>query len=298
MKQFRLFLSIILVMMCTCVMAHNNIGRQLMDHAALTRGANDVPQNGIVDNGNSLQLTYVTTMGSTFYVGLVMTAEFDGSLSTSKCIKCVQETVSNIPGALDGEETMTDLTEDYLGMTKAEVLAGWKTFYGSLIGGDDDDDDDDEGDWEEDNEAPDDLVTVGSIKDLGNQLVVKFHSSSESAHMWADGEITADFDGTTDSALCIKARMKGRSNVPGEENVDEDMTADFEGMTKAQVYMLFRMMLDKLENWEESLGSVSSESPVTGVYGIDGVRLDKAARHAGFGIVKRADGSVQKVQMH
>lgn len=276
-------------------MAHNSIGQQLIDHAALTRGgADDVPQNGIVDNGNSIRLTYVTTMGGSFYVGIVMTADFDGSLPTSKCIKCIQETVSNIPGALASVEPVEDLTDEYLGMTKQEVLTGWKAAYGSLIGGDEDDDDDDDDDWDVDDQVPDDLITVGSIKDLGNQLVLTFRSESESAHMWAEGKLTADFDGTSDTSLCIKARMTGHSNVPGEENVDDDMTEDFKDMTKAQVYLLFRMMIDVLENVDEGLGSVNCDSPVSGRYGIDGMRLDEAVR-SGFGIVRHADGRTEKV---
>lgn len=81
---------------------------------------------GIKDNGKELVLTYKTTQGN-YWAKVAITATFDGSSDTSKCIKCIAKFTTNVPG----EEGYTeDMTDEYRGLTKREVKAAFEYLHG------------------------------------------------------------------------------------------------------------------------------------------------------------------------
>lgn len=77
---------------------------------------------GIKDNGKELVFTYKQTQGNYWAKGTI-TATFDGSSDTSKCIKCIAKVTTNVPGEQGYTE---DMTEEYRGLTKREVKAAFE----------------------------------------------------------------------------------------------------------------------------------------------------------------------------
>lgn len=284
MKNLRLLMCAIVMLMASCAIAQNNFGQQLIARAA-ARAAEECPRNGIVDKGNILELTVVKDYGA-FWLAVVMTAEFDGDQPSSKCIKCTETAKCSMPGVVDESEASEDLTEAYAGMTKETVLNIWKEVYGDII---DDDDDDDPTPGEGGDDEPSDVVTTGYIQDLGDKLVLKYRAESASTGKWGDGTITVKFDGSDEESLCVKADLHTITNIEGEEEINEDITGEFEGMTKAQVRAILTLMLDIIVDAPDALSTVSTDAAIEAIYDINGAQLPSLQK--GINVLKTAKGN-------
>lgn len=146
-----------------------------------------------------------------------------------------------------------------------------------------------------DDDEPADLVTKGYIEDLGNKLILHFESSSAMAGKWVKGVMGAEFDGSSDSSLCTKAYAKITTNVPGEEDTEEDMTEDFAGVPKYFIRMTFEEMLDIMEDGPSSIKAISTTHFFKNIYDTNGRQLPSFKK--GINIIKSGDGKVRKVMV-
>lgn len=144
---------------------------------------------------------------------------------------------------------------------KATTTAEVKMMEETLSNLEDEDDDDDE--------YPEFFIT-GWIEDAGLSMRLSFNGVSDGGLYWIEGTMIATFDSYDEEALCVGCTVEGRSNLPGEEYILEDLTEDYAGLSKPTIRWIFQMILDEEI---ESIQQVTSDNGITRIYNLQGQPL-------------------------